>query len=216
MTISIQIGAIYDIETYDGLIEYLNNALELDSDTYAQLPTLIRLAEYRLNRLVIAPEREVRTTLTTTAGQQYIDLPSGFRQAREVYLDASPGYPLAPGTPNVVLGNWSGASGKPQAYTIQNQQLWFGPTPDGAYAINLTYIEKIPGLSTSNQSNWLLRGNADAYVYAAIFQIAVYLEDKELAPWAEEELFRIINETNLQGNRYRNAAPIRLRSSVVV
>lgn len=216
MTISIQIGAIYDIETYDGLIEYIINALELDDDTIAQLPTLIRIAEYRLNRLVIAPEREVRTTLETVAGQQYVDLPSGFRQARAVFLNGATGYPLAAATPQVLLGNWADSSGAPQAYTIQNRQLWFGPSPDGIYEVDLTYVEKIPGLSTSNQTNWLLTGNADAYVYAVIFQVAVYLEDKDLAPWAEEELFRIIGEVNLQGNRFRSSTPTRLRSPVVV
>jgi hypothetical protein len=216
MTISIHIGAIYDIETYDGLIEYIRNALELDDDTYAQLPTLIRIAEYRLNRLVIAPEREVRTTIETVAGQQYIDLPSGFRQARAVFLNGDTGYPLAGVTPQVLLGNWADSSGAPQAYAIQNMQLWLGPAPDAVYEIDLTYIEKLPGLSTSNQSNWLLRGNADAYVYSVIFQVAVYLEDKALAIGAETELFRIIEEVNAQGNRFRKSTPVRLRSPVVV
>lgn len=216
MTISIRIGAIYDIETYDGLIEYIIKTLELDTDTAAQMPTFVRLAEYRLNRLVIAPEREVRTTLTTTAGQQYADLPSGFRQVRSVYLDQAKGYPLTQTTPAVLLGNWAEAVGAPQAYAIQNMQLWLGPTPDAAYEINLTYVEKLPGLSPSNQTNWLLQGNADAYVYSTIFHVAVYLEDIEAAARAEEELFRIIGEVNLQGNRFRNSTPMRLRSPVVV
>lgn len=216
MTISIRIGAIYDIETYDGLIEYISEALELDDNTLSQLPTLIRLAEYRLNRLVIAPEREVRTTLTTTAGQQYVDLPSGFRSARAVVLNGATTYPLAQATPQVLLGNWADSSGAPQAFAIQNQQIWLGPAPDGAYELDVTYNEKLPGLSTSNQTNWLLTGNADAYVYAVIFQACVYLEDKEGAADAETELLRIIEEVNLQGNRFRNSAPMRLRSPVVV
>lgn len=216
MTISIRIGAVYDIETYDGLIEYIIKTLELDSDTAAQMPTFLRLAEYRLNRLVIAPEREVRTTLTTVAGQQYVDLPSGFRQVRSVYLDQAGGYPLTQTAPAVLLGNWPDASGAPQAYAIQNLQMWLGPVPDGSYEINLTYVEKIPGLSPSNQTNWLLLGNADAYVYSILFHVCVYLEDIEAAGRAEEELFRIIGEVNLQGNRFRNSTPMRLRSSVVV
>lgn len=209
MTISIRIGAIYDIETYDGLLEFLTQELELDDNTISQLPTLIRLAEYRLNRLVIAPEREVRTALTTVADQAFVDLPTGFRQARIVKADGETIDFINPD------GLDTGAGCK-QVYTIQNRQMWLSPTPTSAYEIDLLYLEKLPGLSTTNQTNWLLQGNADAYVYSAIFQICGYLEDLDGAGRAEEELFRIIEEVNTQARRYRNAGPLQMRARVVV
>ena len=212
MTISIRIGALYDIESYDGLLDYIIAAMELDETTIAELPTLLRLAEYRLNRLCLAPEREVRTVLLTVAGQQYIDLPTGFRQSRVAYLEGN--QPLSFVEPAAVLADQ--CSGKPQFFAIQNGQMWLAPTPADVYSIDLTYLEKLPGLTATNQSNWLLRGNADAYVYAIMFQVSVFLEDIEAAGRAEEELFRIIDEVNMQGNKFRIAGPLRMRPTVVV
>lgn len=215
MAIAIQINDAFDIETYDGLQAYLIAFLELDSETSAQLPTFIRKAEYRLNRLCIAPERETSATLTTVAGEQSVDLPVDYRQLKQARLLGDTGYPLAPVTLNVLQSSFD-YTGKPQAYNISQQAVQFGPVPDAEYSITLTYLARIPPLSATNQTNWLLSENADAYVYAAAWQIAAWLEDFAAAERFRAEMFSIIAEVNLQGNRYRNASPMRLRSPVVV
>lgn len=213
MAIAISIGSPFDIETYDGLVAFLIAHLELDAESQGQVPTFIRMAEYRLNRMILAPERETTGTINTTAALQYVALPTGFRQLRTAYVD---GYPLAPVTLNVLHSQFTDSSGKPQVYAIAQQALYFGPVPDDTYAITLTYLEELAPLSDANQTNWLLSGNADAYVYASLMQAAAWLEDLQAASLFRSELDSIIGEVNAQGTRYRNSAPIRLRSSVVV
>lgn len=213
MTIAISLTDAFDIETYDGLIAFLVAHLELDAETEAQLPTLIRLAEYRLNRMITAPERETTGSVTTTADLQYVALPVDFRQLRTAYVE---GYPLAPVTLNVLHSQFTDNSGKPQVYTVADQSLYFGPVPDSAYTITLTYMARLTPLSSDNQTNWLLSGNADAYVYASLMQISAWQEDLNAAALYKAELETIIEEVNRQGNRYRNASPVRLRSPVVV
>ena len=216
MAISIQVQDAFDIETYDGLVAYIIAHLELDSESAAQVPTFIRKGEYRLNRLVTAPERETSALLTTTAAVQAVALPVDYRQLRTAQFVADDGYPLEPVTLNVLHSQYSGSSGRPQAYAIAEQSVLFGPMPDAAYSVNITYMAKIPALSAATQTNWLLASNADAYVYSALWQAAAWLEDVDAALAFRSELMAIIDELNLSGNRYRNSAPIRLRSPGVI
>ena len=216
MAIAIQLQDAFDIETYDGLVAYIIAHLELDSESAAQVPTFIRKGEYRLNRLVTAPERETSDTVTTTAGEQAIALPVDYRQLRTVQYVADNGYPLEPVTLNVLHSQYTDASGAPQVYAVAEQSLQIGPTPDGEYTLNLTYMARIPPLSEATQTNWLLASNADAYVYSTLWQAAAWLEDIDAAVAFRNELFSIIEELNLSGNRYRNSAPMRLRSPGVI
>lgn len=213
-TISIPLYEAADIETYDGLVAFLIAHLELDAETEAQLPALIRMAEYRLNRMLMVPERETSVSLTTVADVQFAALPVGFRQLRTAYLDGE--YPLAPVTLNVLYGQFGGDTGKPTVYTVQNQSLYFGPMPDAAYSVTITYMEKLPPISLVNQSNWLLAENADAYVYACLVQIEAFLGNDVRIPMIESALVTCMDEVNLQGNRYRKASPMRLRSPGVI
>lgn len=205
----------FDIETYDGLIGFIEAYLELDAETVAQLPTLIRLAEYRLDRMLTVPQREFSTDLTTEAGTQFVALPVHTRQFRAVRLDTDPQVALeAVGLDH--LNRWYDGSGQPKVYAFANESLYFGPTPDAAYTVNVTYMTRIPPLSPTNQTNWLLSQHADAYVYAVLVQAEGFIGDDARIAMFKAALDETILEINAQGNRYRNAGPIRLRSSVVV
>ena len=94
MAIAIAVSSAFDIETYDGLIAYIVAHLELDAETEAQVPTFIRKAEYRLDRLCTVPDRETSASVTTVAGEQSVSLPADFRQLRNARLLTSYGYTL--------------------------------------------------------------------------------------------------------------------------
>jgi hypothetical protein len=201
---------------YASLKAFITAELQLDSDTAARFDDLLALAEAELGRLLDTPEREVVAYATTTASVQTISLPTDFREARTIQLDDD--YPLTPVTLNVLFGSFSGDSltGKPQVYTIANQSLYFGPIPDAAYTMTMTYLGALTGLSTSNTTNWLLTTHPDAYRWALSFHIHTYWRDMQAAAGARAVLDQIVSQINTEGNRYRNAAPMRLRSPVVV
>jgi hypothetical protein len=213
MSLAITISTAADIETYDGLLAFIVAHLELDSETEAQLPALLRMAEYRLNRMLTVPERETIASLTTTAAVAYVALPTGFRQLRSAYIDSD--YPLALATLHAVQSEQE-LSGKPFIYAIADQSIYFGPTPDAAYTVELTYMAKLDYLSATNSTNWLLSENADAYVYAVLIQCEAFLGHDGRIPLLEAALVTTMEEINQQGNRYRIASPIRLRSPVCV
>ena len=216
MAIAINVGVAYDIETYDGLVAFVTDHLQLDAETVIQLPTLIRKAEARLDRLCMFAERETSETVSTVADTQTVSLPTDFRHLRGVRLLADNGYPLAPVTYNVLHGSFSDNSGKPQVYAVVGGVLHLGPVPDAAYSLQIDYTASFANLSDANQTNWLLSENPDAYVCATIYETLKWLEDLDAAALYRAELFSIIDEINLQANRFRNSTPIRLRSPVVV
>ena len=59
------------------------------------------------------------------------------------------------------------------------------PTPDGDYTVELYYYSRIPELSDSNTTNWLLEYFPDAYLYGSLVHSAPYLkDDARLTIWA--------------------------------
>lgn len=206
----------FDIETFDGLSAYIIAHLELDSESQTQVPTFIRQAEYRLDRLVVAPNREYTANVTTTAAEQTVALPVDYRHLRNVRLVADAGHSLEQVTLSDLHTSYTDSTGEPIVFAYADEALQLGPIPDAAYTLELTYSARIPPLSAANQTNWLLSQNADAYVYSTLMAASVWLEDLDAAATYRAELMSIIDELNLQGNRRRHAGPTRLRSPVVV
>lgn len=207
MAIAIPTSAAIDIENYDGLIAFIIEHLELDAESAAQVPTFIRMAEYRLNRMLTHPERETSATLTTTADIDFVALPADFVQARYVRIDQ----PLAPITRGAFN---SEESGEPTGYTISQQSIYLCPTPDGEYNISLTYLAKLAQLSSASQTNWLLADHADAYVYATLMQAESFLGHDKRVAFFNEALEMTMAEINAAGLRYRTAGGIKLRNPV--
>lgn len=216
MTIAVNPGLAFDIETYDGLIAFVTAKLELDATTVTQLPTLLRIAESRIDRLLIYAERETTESVATVADNQTVALPTTYRHLRGIRLVANPGYQLQPVTYDVLHDEYSNKSGVPTVYTINAGQIHLGPIPDAAYTLSVSYTEKLPNLTEANQSNWLLQENPDVYVNALCYETLKWLEDLDAAQLYFTEFMNVINESNVQANRYRNTVPMRLRSSVVV
>jgi len=123
-----------------------------------------------------------------TLDTQYFAFPADFLQAKEFQLNTNPITYLQYVTQN--QGDYGSATnyvaaGKPQFYTIIGTQIQVIPTPDTGYTGELTYYGKIPALSDSNTSNWLLAYAPDLYLYGALLEATPYLKDDErLAVWS--------------------------------
>jgi hypothetical protein len=79
----------------------------------------------------------------------------------------------------------SNVAGKPAFYSHSEDQFEVFPTPDGSYAAELLYIQKIPALSDTVTTNWLLSSYPDIYLYGSLLNSAPYLaEDGRAEVWA--------------------------------
>jgi hypothetical protein len=76
--------------------------------------------------------------------------------------------------------------GIPKYYRHSESQFEFYPTPNASFTAELLYYQKIPALSDSNTSNWLLEEFPDVYLYGSLTHSAPYLsEDERIAVWAQ-------------------------------
>ena len=172
------------IDTYSGLKTTIADYLNRD-DLTSVIPSFITLAEAKFNRKLRV--RQMVKRATATLDTQYFAFPADFLQAKEFQLNTNPITILQFVTQN--QGDYGSASqyiatGKPQFYTIIGTQIEVIPTPDTSYTGELTYYGKIPVLSDSNTSNWLLAYAPDLYLYGALLEASPYLKDDErLAVW---------------------------------
>jgi hypothetical protein len=63
-------------------------------DLTANIPDFITLAEARVNRELRIRPQEVRSTMTTTAGNRYHALPGGYLSMRNIQINNDPTVPL--------------------------------------------------------------------------------------------------------------------------
>jgi hypothetical protein len=173
------------LDTFSGLKTTIADYLNRDDLTSA-IPSFITLAEAKFNRKLRV--RQMVKRATATLDTQYFAFPSDFLQAKEFQLNTNPITYLQYVTQN--QGDYGSANnyiaaGKPQFYTIIGTQIQVIPTPDTGYTGELTYYGKIPALSDSNTSNWLLAYAPDLYLYGSLVEATPYLKDDErLAVWS--------------------------------
>jgi hypothetical protein len=123
----------------------------------------------------------VDNSLTTTAGVEYVDLPTDFGGARTFMLTSNPLRVLEFVDPTTLWTQYPGAAtGQPEKYTlIGNRRAYLRPVPDSAYTTRLVYTESLDDLSADSDTNWLLTARPDIYVQRAMVQISIFLENDE-------------------------------------
>ena len=202
------------IQTYSELQAAVGNWLGRD-DLTARIPEFIDLAEARLSRELETRGQEKRATLTTSASDQYISLPTNLRQVRHVQLNTSPRTVLRYVTPSQIEREYSGSrTGKPLVFTIVGQEIKIAPTPDTSeYTIELSYIDGLDPLSDSNTNNWVLTRHPDAYLYSSLSAASIYLVDDQRAAGFEALAERAIEEIKLDEAQARIGGPPVMRSN---
>ncbi len=154
------------------------------SDLTAEIPSFITLAEAQMNRRLRV--RPMTARLGESWAAEYADLPGDFLSERLVKITSG-------GTTTVLryltpeemdAKVRAPSTGRPRFYALYGGELRLHPAPDTTYTAELVYLQALPALSESNQSNWLLASHPDAYLYGALTQSAPYLRaDERLQTW---------------------------------
>lgn len=139
------------------------------ADLAAQIPDFIALAEAKLSSNLVARQMEVRTNLTATAGNAYLTLPSDMLEMVRLTLQTDPIITLKYASPDELTADYpTSSTGRPAVFAVIGGQVQMAPIPDSAYTLELTYQQRIPALSGTNTTNWLLSGWPNAYLYGAL------------------------------------------------
>lgn len=164
------------LDTYAGLTAEIADFLNKGPTLSAKIPTFIRLTESRLNKVLDDPEMEV--TATATATGEFLGLPADFGQLRSISVG---GYRLR-GTTAADFSGFDGTAGIPRSYAIYDGQLAFAPIPSTGSAVQIVYTRRIPALSDTNPTNWLLDLAPEAYLYGSLLAAELYLWNDERLP----------------------------------
>lgn len=172
------------ITTYAELKTAVGEWLNRD-DLDSVIPTFIALAEAQFNRNVRHRKMVVRADAELDT--PYFAVPGDWLQTIRFQLNTNPVVPLLFVTPEQALEESQvySAAQQPLFYTMVGEQFQVVPTPDGTYDAELLYYGKIPALSDTTTTNWLLTESPDLYLYGALLQSAPYLkEDERIGVWA--------------------------------
>ena len=171
-------------ELKDAIADWLDR-----SDLTDRIPDFITLAEARLNRDLRIRPMEVRSSMETTAGQRYFNLPGGYLQMRNMQINSNPITPLEYITPEMLDRLYgSDTTGKPKAYTLIGDEIQLAPIPDSTYTLEMAFYEKFTplgdGTSGTVTSNWLTTNAPDVLLYGALLEAEPFIKnDERIALW---------------------------------
>lgn len=188
------------ISNYSELKTAIANFLARD-DLTSQIPDFIKLAESRMSRELETREQEKRSTATLTSGDEYIALPSDFREVRQVKLNTDPIKVLEYHSPvSLDMSYGTSATGRPSGYSVVGQELKMRPIPDSAYTMEIVYIGSLGSISDSVTPTLFLR-SPDLYLYGALAEAYAYLLDEQRAAQYDQKFSRGIEEVRRDEER---------------
>ena len=143
-------------------------------------------AEFRILREVDSDNNRRYVTATMVAGQRFIDTPADLlvvRSAQIVDKDLS----TSPDTDRRIIEyrdtnfmaeyNPTDAQGTPKYFSYWDQDtLVFAPVADAAYTIQLNYILKPAGLSSTNTTTYLSLQFPNGLLYACLVEAFSFLK----------------------------------------
>jgi hypothetical protein len=193
------------INSYSTIKTAVANWLDRD-DLDARIPEFIVINEAIFNRVLRIRAMETNVTAATVGGTKSYSLPTGYVQMREIHLATSPVTPLQYLTPEMMYRVWGGSSsGKPNAYTIIGDDIYFGDTPDGAYNYTMTYYKTFDSLSDAAPTNWVILNAPDVYLYGTLLQAEPFLMNDQRIPVWERGLRQALSDLQEQDNKDRHS-----------
>lgn len=157
--------------TYTTLKQAIYDYLENNNATFVgNIDVIITQAEDRILKNVQLPDFRKAVTGSTTANDQYLQIPDDFLAVYSMAVDNS-GYEyllykdvsfIREVYPN------ADATGTPAYYGIWDDDYFIlGPTPDAAYAVELHYFHKPESITVAASGTTWLGDNAESTLFAA-------------------------------------------------
>lgn len=125
--------------------------------------------------------RAMETSADITLSAQSVALPTDFLQARRVYLNTTNAVGLGYYPP---MDFWSkdiaSRTGPPTDYTIEGDNIVFGPGPASADTVKMLYYKKMSAIDAST-TNWVLLNAAEVYLNGVLAEAFQEMRNDEQA-----------------------------------
>ena len=191
------------LSTYDELKTSIANWADRD-DLGGFIPDFIALTEARFNRELRLRSMEQKEYANTVGGQSNYALPVNYLQMREFRLNMNPTVSLTYVSPEIFEA-WNLGGGVPKYYTIIANEIRIGPTPAGAYEMEMLFWRKFPSLTSTATTNWMLQNAPDVYLYGSLLELEPFIQnDQRVALWAAGYA-KAIDTIQLQDDKDRHS-----------
>lgn len=173
--------------TYDELVTKIRDYTEVDANvlTSTIVNGFIKDSEFRLLRDVDSDNNRRYDTSNLVNGQRFIDIPPNTLVIRSAQV--SDGTNFNAGTTRTFLEkrdtsfiseiNSTGEGGQPKYYANWDENtIALAPIPDNAYAIQVNYILKPEGLSSTNTNTYLSDEFPNGLLYACLVEAYGFLK----------------------------------------
>lgn len=190
------------IATYSDLQSAVGDWLNR-ADLTAVIPTFIQLAEAKFNREMRVKDMLIRSEAVSE--NEYVAVPSDWLETYNLELnmaglEAQQSFEyIGPNEAKILKANK--ITNATRYFTIIGNSFELIPAPQVNVDLLLTYYQKIPALSGSNTTNWLLTKSPDLYLYSTLLEAAPYLKNDDRIPvWASARQ-QVMDAMNLESER---------------
>ena len=188
-----------DLTNYPGLQAAVADWLNRE-DLTSQVPAFISLAHSKLQMELRVRDMHKRTTLTATG--EFLTLPTDFLEIHTLSNGAVGRPALAYiGPAKMAELPRTPSNGNTIYYTIIGNELQFYPAPTSALTLPIVYFSKVPVLSGTTATNWLLDKAPGAYLYGSLLEAMPFLKNDDRIPTWETARQQVIDLVTAESER---------------
>jgi hypothetical protein len=173
--------------TYAELVQKIRDYTEVDSNvlTSTIVDGFISDAEFRILRDVDSDNNRRYATALLAASTRFITVPDNLLVVRSAQIVDSDGVGSADNrefleyrdTSYMSEYNSTGVTGVPKYYSMWDEEkIVVAPTPDANYTIQLNYILKDQGLSSTNTTTYISQKFPNGLLYACLVEAFSFLK----------------------------------------
>lgn len=167
------------------------------TDLLSLMPTFVAMAEENMSADIQSRSMDAKTTLTTVPSVSTLPLPGDMVEMRRLQVVDSYNTVLKYVSPDQIGVDYDrNLQARPVEFTVIGGNIELAPIPDSAYSIELTYKQRVPALSSTNPSNWVLANWPSIYLFGTMIQACNYAMDFERQAVAQKMYEEAINNIN--------------------
>ena len=163
--------------TYADLQAAIANHLHR-TDLALVIPDLIVMCEENMSADIVSRAMDVKTNLVCVAGVSTVALPTDMVDIRRLQIRQDYNTVLKYASPDELSDDFNqNLQGVPQVFTVVGGNIELAPIPAAAYTLEITYKQRIPALTNSNTTNWVLTSWPSAYLYGSLMAAQPYIQN---------------------------------------
>jgi hypothetical protein len=85
-------------------------------------------------------------------------------------------------------------TGRPRFFSVVGTSIYFGPTPDQEYTVDIIYYAALANVSASNDSNWVSDNYPELIIWATMYEALLWLKDDNRAAVYFSRMNSLIDE----------------------